>query len=320
VREHHIRSADGTRILAWRTVTDGPDVLLCPGLGTMPEAWPTLFGPDPGVRVHSWYHRGTLGSDRPSDETRITLDDHLADALAVLADADIGPVVVMGWSAGVAVACELARRYPDLVAGLLLVAGTPGDVFGGVLGLRDLPPKVRAALTEALARTGDRLADSAGPLVNAVLRRLPVNTLTATAVRHSGLMRPTSDTADVVRAGRRFQRHDFGWYAKLALALVVEPPRPIVGIHCPVTLLIGRHDPLAGSRQAMAGLAGLPQTRVRTLPASHFLPLEQPDELAEELARLIERADAVRAAQYWRVPPTPVTTGSHQTLTPSHLP
>ena len=318
MRELHIRSADGTRIRVWQTESAGPDVLLCPGLGTMPEAWPVLTAGDPGVRVHSWYHRGTLGSDRPADENRITLDDHVADALAVLTAADLGPVVVMGWSAGVTVACELAMRHPDLVAGLLLVAGTPGDVFGGVFGLGGLP----AALRARLARAGARLADPATPLLNAVLHNLPVNTLTATLVRHSGLMRPSSDTADVVRAGRRFLGQNWGWYARLAAALAAEPRRELTGIHCPVTLLTGRYDLLAGPRSALARVARLPQTRARVLPASHFLPLEAPEELAAELALLMRRADAVRAARYWcGIPATgPTVPATHPPLTPARLP
>jgi len=321
VREHLIRSADGTKILAWDTENAGPDVLLCPGLGTMPEAWPCLATAEPGVRVRSWYHRGTLGSARPEDETRITLDDHLDDALAVLAEADLGPVVVMGWSAGVTVACELASRYPDLVSGLLLVAGTPGEVFGGLIGLRDLPAPVRATLTTALASLTGGLAGSAGPLLNALLRRVPVNTLTATMIRHSGLMLPSSATADVVRAGRRFLGQDWGWYTRLAMALVAEPNRPVTGIHCPVTLLTGRYDLVSGPRTAMSRLAGLPQTRVRMLPASHFLPLEAPQAVAGELRLLIDRADAVRGARYWRVPAGHgVPEATHHTLTPAHLP
>ena len=45
---------------------DGPTVVLCNGLGTGPWAWPALLRPDCGVRVVSWNHRGTGGSDRPA--------------------------------------------------------------------------------------------------------------------------------------------------------------------------------------------------------------------------------------------------------------
>src|ERR1700742_2879005 len=89
VHEHDISSADGTRIRVWRSGADGGrDVLLCPGLGTMPEAWPYLARAD-DPRVHSWSPRGTLVSARPADRRRIQLADHVADAVAVLDDAGI---------------------------------------------------------------------------------------------------------------------------------------------------------------------------------------------------------------------------------------
>jgi pimeloyl-ACP methyl ester carboxylesterase len=295
MREHDIRAADGTRLRVWRTGETGRDVLLCPGLGTMPEAWPHLTRPDPGARVHSWYHRGTLGSARPADPTRIRLADHVADALAVLDDAGIERAVVAGWSVGVAVAVELASRYPDRVSGLLLVAGAAGDPYGGMFGILGLPPAAR----RALAGGATRLVRDAGPLLNAVLHRVPVNTATATVLRHSGMMRPASATADVVAAGRRFLTNDWTWYGRLAMALADGPTPDLTKVCCPVTALAGRYDLFADPRHVAATMGALPQARFRVLPTSHFLPLEAPDELAAELALLIERVDAVLAAAHW---------------------
>ena len=66
-----VLSDDGTRLRAWTNdpdgTVDGPTVVLCNGLGTSPWAWPALLDPDCGVRVVSWNHRGTGGSDRPAD-------------------------------------------------------------------------------------------------------------------------------------------------------------------------------------------------------------------------------------------------------------
>jgi pimeloyl-ACP methyl ester carboxylesterase len=313
VREHDISSADGTRIRVWRTGQTGQAVLLCPGLGTMPEAWPYLTRAEEAkavpvdgsrLRVHSWYHRGTFGSARPADPTRIRLADHVDDALAVLDDAGIERAVVMGWSVGVTVAAELAVRHPDRVSGLLLVAGAPGDPFGGMLGVLGLPPSVG----HRIASSATRLLRGAGPLVDAVLHRVPVNTLTAALVRHSGLMRPTSTNADVAAAGRRFLSHDWSWYGELALALADGDDPDLTGIRCPVTVLTGRYDLLADPKHVGRTIGALPQARIRVLPTSHFLPLEAPDELAAELAVLVERVDAVQAATRWaclsaRVPP-----------------
>lgn len=303
MREHDIPSVDGTRIRVWRSGDTGRDVLLCPGLGTMPEAWPYLTRPEPGraLRVHGWYHRGTLGSARPADPDRIRLSDHVADALAVLDAAGIERAVVMGWSVGVSVAAELASRYPDRVSGLLLVAGAPGDPFGGMLGILGVPP----ALRRMLAMGASRLVRDAGPLLNAVSRRVPVNTATVSVVQHSGVMRPAGATTDVVAAGRRFLTHDWTWYGRLAMALAGQHgdrAPDLATICCPVTALAGRYDLLADPRHVVAALGPLPQARVRVLPTSHFLPLEAPDELADELTLLIERADAVAAAARWLAP------------------
>lgn len=292
-------------------------MLLCPGLGTMPEAWPYLdrTGVADAPRVHSWYHRGLLGSARPDDPNRIRLADHVADALAVLDDAGVEQAVVMGWSVGVAVAIELARRFPDRVSGLLLVAGAPGDPLDGIFGRLDsvgVPAEVRHTLVTAAAR----LVRDAGPLLNAVLHRVPVNPLTATLVRHSGLMMPASPTRSVVDAGRRFLSHDWGWYGTLALALAGEKAPELGCVTCPVTVVTGRYDLISDARHVARALAALPQARLRVLPTSHFVPLEAPDELAGELRLLIERADAVLGAARWTLPMPllPRQTRHHVTL------
>jgi pimeloyl-ACP methyl ester carboxylesterase len=293
VREHDIRSADGTMIRTWRTGGNGRDVLLCPGLGTMPEAWPYLDGPAARRwRVHSWYHRGTLGSARPADPRHIRLADHVADALAVLDDAEVERAVVMGWSAGAGVACELALRCPDRVAGLLLVAGGPGDPYRGMFGVLGLPAGVR----RALASVAVQAVRGAGPVLNAVLHRVPVNVVTAALARHSGMLRPASRTEDVVAAGRRFLSHDWGWYGELAWALAGEPAPDLSGLSCPVTVLLGRYDLLADPRHVARSVGALPQATIRVLPTSHFVPLEAPDDVAAELALLERRIDAVCGA------------------------
>jgi pimeloyl-ACP methyl ester carboxylesterase len=106
MQEHDVISSDGTRIRVWQTSADGPAVLLCPGLGTTPETWPALLLPSAGVRALSWYHRGTMGSARPEDESRIGLADHVADAIAVLDDAGIESCVLLGWGCSASRACR----------------------------------------------------------------------------------------------------------------------------------------------------------------------------------------------------------------------
>jgi pimeloyl-ACP methyl ester carboxylesterase len=108
----------------------------------------------------------------------------------------------------------------------------------------------------------------------------------------------------VVAAGRRFLSHDWSWYGELALALAADDEPDLTGIRCPVTVLTGRYDLLADPRHVLRTVGALPQARIRVLPTSHFLPLEAPDELAAELAMLVERVDAVQAATRWVSPPS----------------
>jgi pimeloyl-ACP methyl ester carboxylesterase len=99
-------------------------VLLCNGLGTNPYAWPALLRPDCGVRVISWYHRGTGGSARPADRRHVGIEHFVRDALAVMDDAGVDACPVMGWSMGVNTAFELAYLHPERVTGLFAVAGS----------------------------------------------------------------------------------------------------------------------------------------------------------------------------------------------------
>ena len=83
-------------------------MLLCNGLGTNPYSWPALLDPDCGVRIISWNHRGTGGSERPADTEHVGIDAFAEDAIAVMDDAGVDACVLMGWSMGVNTMFEVA--------------------------------------------------------------------------------------------------------------------------------------------------------------------------------------------------------------------
>src|ERR1700712_3134555 len=89
LRFFSVTAYDGTELQAWTNDVDGPTVLLCNGLGTNPYAWPALLDPDCGVRVISWNHRGTGGSQRPTDSAHVGIEAFVEDALAVMDDAGV---------------------------------------------------------------------------------------------------------------------------------------------------------------------------------------------------------------------------------------
>jgi pimeloyl-ACP methyl ester carboxylesterase len=289
MREYELVAADGTALRGWRHGRDGRPPLL--GVGLIPDLWPSLLAPAAQLQLHSWYPRRATRSARP-----VPLDDHVADAVTVLDAAGLDRCVVLGWSVGVPAAAALALRHPDRVAGLLLVAGAPQVLPG-------LPAPIRSLLAGALTR-GLRLT---GPVLGAVLPRLPVSPVAVWPLRHSRLMRPAADPFDTARAAHQFLQQHWGWF--LETALTAGPAPDLSSLRCPVTVLAGRHDVCTDLAQIGRSLASLPQARLRILPTSHFISLEAPQVVFDEVRALQYRASAVEVAVQ-AVTGTALTSGS----------
>ena len=59
----------------------------------------------------------------------------------------------------------------------------------------------------------------------------------------------------------------------------------------PVTIVSGRYDVLTFMGDMVEAAAAIPHAELKILPGSHFLPLEYPDEIAQWVGDLAERAD-----------------------------
>ncbi|MGH4023720.1 MAG: alpha/beta fold hydrolase [Pseudonocardiaceae bacterium] len=289
MREREVVAADGTVLRAWRHGRGEHPVL---GVATIPELWPALLAPEAQLPLHSWRPRGGWGCAEAC-----TVETHVADAVAVLDAAGVQRCVVVGWSLEVSIGVALALRHPDRVAGLLLIAGVPGLLTG-------LPEPIRCSLAGTVTR-GLQLA---GPVLGAVLGRLPVTPATMWPLRHSGLMRPAADPFDTARLADRVLREYWTWFVRLALGVATGPVQELRGLRCPVTVLAGRHDMVTDVRRVTAGLAGVAQARLRILPTSHFIPLEAPGVVLDEVRALQHRAAAVEVAVR-AVNPDPLTNG-----------
>lgn len=283
-----VRSADGTRVVGWRNdAAGGVPVVISNGLGTSPSAWPTITRADGGFRVVTWYYRGTGGGDRPADESRARIEDHVEDMLALMDHEGVDRALVACWSLGVNVAFEFARAHPERVAGILAVAGVPGGTFRAMFGLLRVPRRLRHVLGLRAARLGRRI----GPQLSWVAEHVPVNRVTASVINHSGLVLPAARPDRLVPALEEFRTHDFRWYFTLAVAAAEHHPMDLAFVRVPVTFVAGRYDVLTSMHDMVAAAGQLPHAEVHVLPGSHFLPLEFPDELADELRRLAARTD-----------------------------
>lgn len=280
-------SADGTALKAWRSDHEGLPLVIANGLGTIPEAWPALIAPHSGYRAVTWYQRGTFGSSRPSDPSRIRVADHVDDMLALMDAEGMDRALVACWSIGVNIAFEFAHRHPDRVAGIMAVAGVPGGTFSTMGGPLGIPRRLR----KPLATRGAKIGRFFGPALTRIAPRLPVNNRTAWLVSHSGFMLPAAKPEVVVPMLKQFLLHDWRWYSELALAASAHDPMDLAFVQCPVTLVAGRYDLLTSMHDIIDCAAKIPHAQITVLPGSHFLPLEYPGLLHTALDELARRSD-----------------------------
>ena len=285
VRYYDVTSADGTRLRAWTNDAEGPTVFLSNGLGTNPHAWPSLLKPDCGLHVVSWNHRGVGGSARPKDD-RVDLDAFVEDAVAVMDHAGIESAVVASWSAGVTIAFELAGRHPERITGILAVAGVPGNTFATMLAPLRLPPLVSKQLMVGLART----ASVSGRVLAPLTSRIPWTNATANMLRMSRLINPAADTAELRTLMQEFCTTHPSWYAKLALGASEHQRISLSNIDVPVTFITGKWDMLTGSRDMLTASQRVKGSRFRELESTHFIPIEYPEIVLDELKQLVARA------------------------------
>jgi pimeloyl-ACP methyl ester carboxylesterase len=288
-----VLSDDGTRLRAWSNLAetgadepfDGPTVLLCNGLGTSPWAWPAFLAPNCDVRVVSWNHRGTGGSDRPADRDRVGIEAFCEDALSVMDHFGLDRPAVVGWSMGVNTAFELAVRRPERVAGIFAVAGVPGDTFATMLAPLRVPRVAARRLTVGIARV---LELASKPLVP-VTTRLPVGRRTVAALTHSGFMLPVADPELAARAVREFLTTPPDWYFHLALKTSEHARVRLSRVSVPAAFVAGAYDVLAGARDMRTAADRLADATYTELRASHFVQMERPQEVHGLLREFLTR-------------------------------
>lgn len=281
-----VRSADGTSVRSWCNDGTGKPVLLCNGLGTPPEAWPRIVAGDSGYRVVTWYQRGLGGSERPADPARVRVEDHADDARAVLDAFGMDAATVVSWSLGVNVAFELALEDAARVSGLLAVAGVPGGSYSSLFATYGVPRRLRGPI----GRLSSRLLPIVGPLLPVVLASVPPWHDLLTPAAAQGPAKEAMHPAALGTVLREFSRHDWTWFRHLSVALADHAPLDVSGVRCPVTFVAGRFDSLVDIVDVRTAARAVPGARFREVLGTHFLPLQYPDVMFEELCSLSGRA------------------------------
>jgi 3-oxoadipate enol-lactonase len=238
--------------------------------------------------VVTWSHRGLHGSERPADRQRVRVEDHVDDARAVLDEFELGPVTLLGWSLGVNVAFELALEDPARVSGVLAVAGVPGGSFDALFGAHGVPRPLRSRV----GRASSWLLPVLGPLAPLAAATLPPSEDALSAAALRAVAKEFTHLGTLGAVVREFSRHDWRWYRHLAVGVAEHAPLDVSGVRCPVSFVAGRFDSLVDPREVRAAARSIPGAEYDELRGTHFLPLQYPEAMAEELARLVRRRPA----------------------------
>ena len=262
---HHLRtllSADGT-LIVYAVVGDGPrDFVLAPGLGAPMSAYHFLFERFAGeFRFITWEPRGLFRSAVPEGGlAALRLENHVADLEAIAAREGARRFVLGGWSMGVQISLEYARRHPESVAALVLINGSCGHLLRGVALLGRRPRALRALV---------RAAAAAGP----VLAR-------------------DGNLDDLQALVSEFKHLEFGRYLSMMLALDEHTCESYLHeIDIPALVTAGRRDLMTPPALGEALARRLPRGELFTFEqGTHYSLVEEPEALNRTLAPFLSRA------------------------------
>jgi proline iminopeptidase len=135
---------------------EGPDLLLVHGGPGLSDYMSLLGGETAGWRSIGYQQRGLAPS---TIEPPFTVEQHVADALAVLSAQAAGPAVVLGHSWGGHLALQIALADPRRVRGVVVVDGLGSVHDGGAPRLgAELRRRLPADKAAACAQLDERLA------------------------------------------------------------------------------------------------------------------------------------------------------------------
>lgn len=248
-----------------------PAVVLLQGLGLSSRFWfdiPDMLAKEEGRsrRVIAVDNRGTGKSGRPRPPwTMGTMAD---DVAAVLDDAGVNDVIVVGISMGGMIAQHVALRHPSRVRGLVLLATTPGFLAGAL----PAPTSLYRLLSVPLAGRNAQakmarllLPRSKWARAAEILRDWP------SAMRED----PTSPAT--------FAGHLF------AASTHFVAPR-LSRIACPALVVAGTEDMLIPRRNAEVLARGIPRAELELLPdTGHAIFADDRDLVRRLVVRLEQR-------------------------------
>lgn len=241
---------------------------------------------DPSFDVYAMDARGHGFSDAPADPRSLRSWGPFCRDLTAFVDALARPVVLAGHSMGATVSMQVAAARPDLVRGLVLIDPVV------------TPPRYMLRLGVArFFGFSQRLI----PIAQMAAKRRMEFPSRAAAVDNyvaKGAFKTWDRewVEDYVAGGTVSSEHggarlscEREWEAKTFAVATVNPYRSLRRVRCPISLLTREHDAPPFTRASRDAVMRIrPDIRLLVFErATHFLVMEQPETIREEIERMV---------------------------------
>lgn len=278
--EHRLAADDATE-LTWYELGAGPPIAVAGGLVGRHVIWQPLWDAL-GPRFHfvGWDYRGLWGSSRPREMGHFSIDWHADDLRAVLDAAGVERTVLVGWSTGVQVGFEFYRKWPERVAGLVLICGTYGRAFEGALGWQG---------THHVIPRAAHAATHLQQLVSSTLGRLAGSRRLIRYLKLTGAVGPTADEEALRTITEELAHIDVSAFMTLVRRMEDHDATDLLeAIDVPVLVVSGDRDVLIPKRIGRKMVRRIPQSELLEMPgATHYAPIEYPELLSLRVEKFL---------------------------------
>lgn len=276
---------DGAVLAGYRSGDTGPVLVLANGLGGPVSAFRhQIVRFERRCRVLTWDYRGLYASRGSTPPERVDVAAHADDLEDLLDHVGARQAALVGWSMGVQVTLELARRAPERVSHLVLINGAHGKPMA----------KLRVPLAERWLPELVERARAHHALGSRLVRHASRSRTAAGLARLLHIVSPRLCTDEILELAREFTELDFDVYLRTLGALERHDASPTLDrVRARTLVIAGGRDPLFSTRQAEELTQRLARAELCVVPkATHYAPLEFPDQVNARIERFLDDAFA----------------------------
>lgn len=270
MRETFVAAADGTRLyLRQKAGPSDATVVFCDGIACDGFIWKYLWAElSEHASVAHWNYRGHGRSEAPRDPSRIELQDHARDLIAVRHALGDGPVVLVGHSMGCQVVLESLRESRVNVQGVVLICGAAGRITHTFKGT-DM-------LAQALPVLIERV-DAHPRLARALVGHVPADVAVKVARLLGEVDGKTIDLKDMLPYMRHMVDIDLPMFLRMLRSAGDHSAMDLLGsLEIPALVIAGERDTFTPPRYGEQMAAAMPESELLVVAgATHVAPLEQ---------------------------------------------